>query len=100
MKLKKVICLTTAIIISALSLVGCGGNEKKNDNKLKITMITGVGGINDRSFNQSSWEGLQKAKEDLGVEVGYIESNQDSEYTTNIETAIDQGNDLINRCWI
>ncbi len=53
-------------------------------------MITGVGGINDRSFNQSSWEGLQKAKEDLGVEVGYIESNQDSEYTTNIETAIDQ----------
>ncbi len=29
MKLKKVICLTTAIIISALSLVGCGGNEKK-----------------------------------------------------------------------
>lgn len=58
-------------------------------------MITGVGGINNRSFNQSSWEGLQKAKEDLGVEVGYIESNQDSEYTTNIETAIDQGNDLI-----
>ena len=95
MKLKKVICLTTAIMVSALSLVGCGSNEKKADDKLKVTMITGVGGINDRSFNQSSWEGLQKAKKDLGVDVGYIESNQDSEYTANIETAIDEGNDLI-----
>lgn len=82
------------VIVSSLALVGCGGN-KTEDNKLKVTMITGVGGINDRSFNQSSWEGLQKAKKDLGINVGYIESNQDSEYTTNIETAIDQDNDLI-----
>ena len=62
MKLKKVICLITAIMVSTLSLVGCGGNEKNADNKLKVTMITGVGGINDRSFNQSSWEGLQKLR--------------------------------------
>ena len=38
---------------------------------------------------------VTKAKKDLGVDVGYIESNQDSEYTANIETAIDEENDLI-----
>ncbi len=39
MKFKKVICLTTAIMVSALSLVGCGSNEKKADDKLKVTMM-------------------------------------------------------------
>ncbi len=45
MKLKKVICLTTAIIISALSLVGCGGNEKKKgkigQNSIDLKVIGG-----------------------------------------------------------
>lgn len=94
MKLKKILCLIMVAIVSSLPLVGCSEN-KSNDNSIKVTMITGVGGINDRSFNQSSWEGLQKAQKDLGVEVGYIESNQDSEYTANIETAVDEGNSLI-----
>ncbi|MBO3445991.1 BMP family ABC transporter substrate-binding protein, partial [Clostridium sp. CCUG 7971] len=98
MKFKKILCLIMVAIVSSLALIGCTGNKGNDDkinNKVKVTMITGVGGINDRSFNQSSWEGLQKAKKDLGVEVGYIESNQDSEYTANIETAVDDGNDLI-----
>lgn len=96
MKFKKILCLIMVAMVSSLALIGCTGNKGNNDkNKVKVTMITGVGGINDRSFNQSSWEGLQKAKKDLGVEVGYIESNQDSEYTANIETAVDDGNDLI-----
>ncbi|MCI9061762.1 BMP family lipoprotein, partial [Romboutsia sp.] len=51
--------------------------------------------VNDQSFNQSAWEGLQKAKEELGVEVTYLESKQDSDYATNIETFVDEDVDLI-----
>lgn len=36
-----------------------------------------------------------KSKEELGVEVTYLESKQDSDYAANIETFVDEGVDLI-----
>lgn len=36
------------------------------DDEFKIGLITDVGGVNDGSFNQSAWEGLEKAGEELG----------------------------------
>ena len=42
---------------------------------VKIGMVTDVGGVNDKSFNQTSWEGLQAlAAEDPSFEVAYLES--------------------------
>ncbi len=61
----------------------------------KIGLVTDVGGVNDQSFNQSAWEGLQKAKDELGVEVSYLESSTDSDYASNIETFIDEDYNLI-----
>ena len=58
-------------------------------------MITDVGGVNDQSFNQSAWEGLQRAEKELGVKVSYIESRQDADYGPNLETMLDAGTDLI-----
>ena len=66
--------------------------------KLKIAMVTDVGGINDQSFNQGAWTGLQKAEKELGVEVSYLESATEADYVSNIETLVDQGNDLIVAC--
>lgn len=97
MKFKKFLSLGLVAILSGSMLVGCGGPSKdsgKKDN-LKVTMITDVGGVNDQSFNQSAWEGLQKAKKDLGVKVKYLESKQDADYSTNVETLIDEEVDLI-----
>ena len=62
--------------------------------KTKIGMVTDVGGVNDRSFNQSSWEGLQALDPEL-FEVNYLESKTDADYQTNINTFIDEGYDLI-----
>ncbi len=62
---------------------------------LKIGLITDVGGVNDGSFNQSAWEGLQRAMADLGVEANYLESATDADYVPNIETFIDEEYDLI-----
>lgn len=96
MKLKKILALSIATILSASLLVGCsGGNKEESDNKLKIAMITDVAGVNDQSFNQSAWEGLEKAKKELGIEVSYLESKQDSDYMTNVEILVDEETDLI-----
>ena len=58
-------------------------------------MIADLGGMNDQSFNQSAWEGLQRAEKELGVEVNVIESKQVSDYEANVETAIDEDSDLV-----
>ena len=99
MKFKKIAAVSTAIIIASLNLVGCGSKSaegnKEEDKILKVGMVADVGGINDESFNQSAWEGLQKAKEDFGIEVKVIESKQASEYIANMESLIDEDMDLV-----
>ena len=97
MKFKKVVSLLTATIVSTSLLVGCS-NSKTSENtedQLTVAMITDVAGVNDQSFNQSAWEGLQRAEKELGVKVKYLESQQDSDYATNIDTLVDEEVDLI-----
>lgn len=61
----------------------------------KVSMVTDTGGVNDQSFNQSSWEGLQQLKTDTGADVSYTESKQESDYATNLDKAVDDNNNLI-----
>lgn len=96
MTLKKLTTLAMATVVAASLLVGCSGNNESAENdKITVAMITDVAGVNDQSFNQSAWEGLQQAEKELGVEVKYLESKQDSDYATNIETLVDEDVDLI-----
>ena len=96
MTFKKLATLAMATVVSASLLVGCSGSkENAKDDKITVAMITDVAGVNDQSFNQSAWEGLQRAEKELGIEVKYLESKQDSDYATNIETLVDENVDLI-----
>jgi basic membrane protein A len=71
-------------------IVGIAGAKQ-----FKVGMVTDVGGVNDQSFNQSAWEGLKRAKKELGVKIVYKESKQDADYAPNMETLTDAGYDLI-----
>jgi len=62
---------------------------------LKIAMVTDVGGINDQSFNQLAWKGLEQAEDELGIKASYKESTQWADYETNIKNLVDEGNNLI-----
>ncbi|RDY25254.1 BMP family ABC transporter substrate-binding protein [Romboutsia weinsteinii] len=99
MKKKKLLALMLTISIGIGALAGCtpkqNNEENDKDDKLMISLILDKGGVNDQSFNQSAWEGAKKAEEKYGVKVNYIESNQESEYKTNVEEAVDKGADLI-----
>ena len=90
--MKKILALALALcMVFALCAVSASA-----DGKVKIGMVTDVGGVNDKSFNQTSWEGLQAlAAEDDNFEVAYLESKTDADYQTNINTFIDEGYDLI-----
>lgn len=70
-------------------------NTNTDASNIKIGMVTDIGGVNDGSFNQSSWEGLQRAQSELGVSVDYLQSKADSDYIPNIDTFVDEDYDLI-----
>ena len=89
MKFQRII-LNLAVLVFSLTLAHASDSKP-----VRIGMVTDVGGINDQSFNQSAWEGLQRAKKELGVKVSYQESKQDADYPANLETLYDAGNDLI-----
>ena len=79
---------TGALIISA-----CGGDEEAAD--FKGCLITDTGGVDDRSFNQTAWEGLTRAETELGIEAKYLESSSEADYEPNIQAFIDEGCDVI-----
>jgi basic membrane protein A len=52
--------------------------------ELSFGMITDIGGLGDKSFNDSAWEGLQKAGKELGVEPVILQSTKQEDYEANI----------------
>ena len=94
--MKKILALVLALCM-IFALCACGqAAAPAAAAKIKIGMVTDVGGVNDKSFNQTSWEGLQAlAAEDSRFEVNYLESKTDADYQTNINTFIDEGYDLV-----
>ena len=95
MRKKVMAAVLTAAMVASISVVPQSVAAATDPSDLKIGLITDVGGVNDGSFNQSSWEGLEKAGEDLGVTVNYLESATDADYQPNMETFVDEDYDLI-----
>ena len=118
-EMKKKLALLFAATLVAFSLSACGGNNQQSgENKdaaqtdsafnvevteemktaakdFSVGMVTDTGGIDDKSFNQSTWEGLSKFKEVTGAKVGYVQSNNEADYIPNLTTAADEDNDLV-----
>jgi basic membrane protein A and related proteins len=63
--------------------------------KAKIGMVTDIGGLDDRSFNQSAYEGLKRAESELGAEIRAITSKSNADYVPNLSTLARQQFDLV-----
>lgn len=91
-----------AIVSSAILLAGCGaapeeepagsgsGATEPADDFIPC-LISDEGGWNDRSFNQSAKEGMDRAAEELGVEAEEMESTTANDYAPNLETLVSNG---------
>jgi basic membrane protein A len=66
---------------------------------IKVGLVTDVGGIDDKSFNQGTWEGVKlyatEKKLKVGTDVKYLQSTADADYIPNLSTFADQKMDLI-----
>jgi basic membrane protein A len=62
---------------------------------IKIGLVTDVGQVDDRSFNQSAWEGVEEAAKVLGATADYVETKDMNDYATNIGLFADQGYNVI-----
>ncbi|HEY3110986.1 MAG TPA: BMP family ABC transporter substrate-binding protein, partial [Chloroflexota bacterium] len=62
---------------------------------LKVGLVTDVGKIDDKSFNQSAWEGVQRAQKELGAQVKFIETTDPKDYAKNIDQFAQDSYDVI-----
>ncbi len=83
-------------IIMMFVLAGCGSKEKASDNnKLRVGLVLSTGGLGDKSFNDLAYEGLIKAKEELDVDVKYVEPANVSEFDGFLTEFAENNYDLI-----
>lgn len=62
---------------------------------ITVGLVTDVGGIDDKSFNQGTWEGIVRFSEETGSETKYLQSETDADYIPNLSTFSDEELDLI-----
>ena len=93
---KKVIALVLSALMTT-GLVACGNSSNDSSNSgegtLKVGMVTDSGTIDDKSFNQGTWEGIIEAEENLGIEKNYLKPSGETEadYLTEIQNLYDSG---------
>ncbi|WP_353115459.1 BMP family ABC transporter substrate-binding protein [Microbacterium sp.] len=95
---KKLIGATLAAGV-IIALAGCGqaptskpgGSDKPVDSKFKPCIVSDDGGWNDRSFNQSAKEGLDKITKELGVKSLELQSDSADQYGPNLEQLVSSG---------
>lgn len=83
---------------ASLAFVACapapaGDGETQSD--ACVRMVTNSGGLEDRSFNQSSWEGLQQAESEYGIDAEAIVSTGETDLAPNVQQAVDSGCGLV-----
>ncbi|MEX1177849.1 MAG: BMP family ABC transporter substrate-binding protein [Nitriliruptor sp.] len=73
-----------------------GEGEQAAESDVKACLITDQGGVDDGSFNETAYDGLVRAEEELGVEIQYLESTSETDFEPNMQQFVQQGDcDLI-----
>lgn len=92
---RRMICVAAPAAL--FGLYGCGGGREApapgSDQAagVQMGMVTDVGGVGDLSFNMMSWNGLQRAEKELGVNPVKVESQQVADYAPNLERLAERG---------
>src|SRR5947208_6695096 len=62
---------------------------------IQVGLVTDVGGLNDKSFNQAANTGRLNAEKDFGLKTSVIESKKQEDYVPNVTTFAQQNYDLV-----
>jgi basic membrane protein A len=105
----RAISIALTLAVGAFGIAACGSSSNDNGGgsssssassapqgkKIKVGLVTDIGGLNDRSFNQLANKGLQDAVKQLGITGRVLISKQNSDYIPNLTTLATQKYDLI-----
>jgi basic membrane protein A len=98
MKKNRIIASALAFtMMFSVALTGCGSGDS-GGNKTKVGMVTDSGTIDDRSFNQGTWEGIKKYEDDKGtIKRKYLQPSgeQETDYLNAINDLIDNDYKLV-----
>lgn len=83
------------VLILSMASLGWAAPECGKPELLCVGLVTDVGEIDDKSFNQSAWKGVNMASEQLGAHVKYIETRDAKDYRANIDLFARNGYDVI-----
>jgi basic membrane protein A len=97
------------IAVGAFGVAACGSSGSDNGGgggsssssgsssakKIKVGVVTDIGGLNDRSFNFLANKGLQDAVKQLGVQGRVLISKSNADYIPNLTTLAQQKYDLV-----
>lgn len=105
MKKRQIFSLLAATS-TALALTACGNAPSSSDNAssdstssansdFTACLVSDNGGFQDKSFNQSAHEGVERAASELGIQTKFAQSKQESDFTTNVNSMVTQNCSLI-----
>jgi len=94
--MKKLYVIIAVLIMTAMLLPACAPKvDCTTAEAYCVGFVTDTAGIADKSFNQTQWEGVQRAADELtGVSAQYAQSAEASQYTPNLTTFASEGYDL------
>jgi basic membrane protein A len=79
----------------SIALAACTGAATSTPVAYKACQVSDTGGIDDKSFNQNAWKGMQDAEAKLGIQVKFLESRTAADYEKNINQFISEKCDMI-----
>jgi basic membrane protein A len=116
--LKRTIALLLVLVLVISSFAACGNNNENNNNgnngnavnagnnagedkvmyeDNKVGMVTDMGTIDDKSFNQGTWEGIERIETDFSAQIKYLKPTgfTTDDYLTEIGNLVDAGYEII-----
>jgi basic membrane protein A and related proteins len=104
----RAIAIALSLAVGALGLAACGSSNDSGGGsssgssssapqgkKIKVGLVTDIGGLNDRSFNFLANKGLEDAQQQLGIEGRTLISKSNADYIPNLSTLAQQKYDLV-----
>ncbi|MBI3241396.1 MAG: BMP family ABC transporter substrate-binding protein, partial [Chloroflexi bacterium] len=109
---KTLFTLLSGLMLASLVLTACGGGattaaptpapvpttvptQAPPPVAGKVCEVTDTGGVDDKGFNQTAFDGAKMAGEELNWEATFLESKQQTDYEKNIKEFVDGKCDLI-----
>lgn len=83
------------VLAAMVTVMGCGKKGPEQNKNIKIGIVLSIGGLGDKSFNDSAYRGLEMAKEKLGIEFNYVEPASTAEDEQYLTQYAEDGYDLV-----